>query len=93
MLLDAGVSPVYVRDQLGHASIQLTVDTYGEGAHGRGVTRRGELERWLAEAGDAGYGPVALVDALLGLRPAVKGATGVTRGSHAGARGGAGRGK
>src|SRR5262249_12118909 len=28
-LIEAGVSPVYVQRQLGHASIQLTVDTYG----------------------------------------------------------------
>jgi len=96
MSLDAGLSPVYVRDQLGHASIQLTVDTYGEGAHGRGVTRRGELERWLADAADAGYGPVAVVDALLGLEElAVRGGhTGqgghkvVTTGGNGGRRGG-----
>jgi integrase len=30
LLLQAGVSPVYVQRQLGHASIQLTVDTYGK---------------------------------------------------------------
>lgn len=29
LLLQLGVSPVYVQRQLGHASIQLTVDTYG----------------------------------------------------------------
>ena len=29
LLLQAGVSPAYVQSQLGHASIQLTVDTYG----------------------------------------------------------------
>ncbi len=28
-LVAAGVSPVYVQQQLGHASIQMTVDTYG----------------------------------------------------------------
>jgi integrase len=28
-LLQNGESPVYVKEQLGHASIQLTVDTYG----------------------------------------------------------------
>ena len=28
LLLQAGVSPAYVQRQLGHASIQLTVDTY-----------------------------------------------------------------
>jgi integrase len=29
MLIQNGESLAYVRDQLGHASIQLTVDTYG----------------------------------------------------------------
>src|SRR5438552_13767084 len=29
LLLQQGESPVYVQRQLGHASIQLTVDTYG----------------------------------------------------------------
>jgi integrase len=29
LLLQAGISPAYVQRQLGHASIQLTVDTYG----------------------------------------------------------------
>ena len=30
MLLQQGESPAYVQRQLGHASIQLTVDTYGK---------------------------------------------------------------
>jgi integrase len=30
LLLQQGVSPAYVQRQLGHASIQLTVDTYGK---------------------------------------------------------------
>ncbi len=30
LLLQGGVSPVYVQRQLGHASFQLTVDTYGK---------------------------------------------------------------
>ncbi len=30
ILLQDGVSPAYVQRQLGHASIQLTVDTYGK---------------------------------------------------------------
>ena len=29
LMLQAGESPVYVQRQLGHASIKLTVDTYG----------------------------------------------------------------
>ena len=28
-LLSDGASPVYVKEQLGHASIQMTVDIYG----------------------------------------------------------------
>jgi len=30
LLLQRGESPAYVQRQLGHASIQLTVDTYGK---------------------------------------------------------------
>jgi len=30
LMLQAGESPVYVQRQLGHASIKLTVDTYGK---------------------------------------------------------------
>ncbi|RZB34109.1 MAG: hypothetical protein SRB2_03502 [Desulfobacteraceae bacterium Eth-SRB2] len=29
LLLNKGKSPVYVKDQLGHSSIQMTVDIYG----------------------------------------------------------------
>ncbi|MBW2339958.1 MAG: tyrosine-type recombinase/integrase [Deltaproteobacteria bacterium] len=29
LLLSKGESPVYVKDQLGHSSIQMTVDIYG----------------------------------------------------------------
>ena len=29
LLLSQGESPVYVKEQLGHHSIQITVDTYG----------------------------------------------------------------
>ncbi len=29
LLLSSGVSPMYVKDQLGHSSIQMTVDVYG----------------------------------------------------------------
>ncbi len=29
LLLSGGVSPVYVKEQLGHSSIKMTVDTYG----------------------------------------------------------------
>jgi len=29
LLLSNGESPVYVKEQLGHSSIQMTVDTYG----------------------------------------------------------------
>lgn len=37
LLLQQGESPVYVQRQLGHASIKLTVDTYGNGC--RWVTK------------------------------------------------------
>ncbi len=30
LLLSDGVSPVYVKEQLGHTSIQMTVDIYGQ---------------------------------------------------------------
>jgi len=42
LLIAQGESLVYVRDQLGHASIQLTVDTYGHlipGANRQAVDR------------------------------------------------------
>ena len=29
LLLSEGISPVYVQEQLGHSSIQMTVDIYG----------------------------------------------------------------
>lgn len=29
LLIQQGESPAYIRDQLGHHSIQITVDTYG----------------------------------------------------------------
>lgn len=45
LMLQQGESPAYVQRQLGHASIQLTVDTYGKcllmGTRGSGPTRRG----------------------------------------------------
>lgn len=44
LMLQQGESPAYVQRQLGHASIQLTVDTYGvaDGKQGRrGPARRG----------------------------------------------------
>jgi integrase len=42
LLLQQGESVVYVKEQLGHASIQITVDTYGHlipGANGGAVDR------------------------------------------------------
>ena len=35
LLLDGGADPLWVKQQLGHASIAITVDLYGAGAHGR----------------------------------------------------------
>jgi integrase len=45
LLLAAGVSPAYVQEQLGHASIELTVGTYGRCF---GSVRRG---RWISSTG------------------------------------------
>ena len=41
LLLQPGESPAYVQRQLGHVSIQLTVDTYGKVAAFRLETRGG----------------------------------------------------
>jgi integrase len=40
LLLQNGESPVYVKEQMGHHSIQITVDTYGHLIQGQ--TDRGE---------------------------------------------------
>jgi integrase len=41
ILLADGVSPVYVQEQLGHATIELTVSTYGS------WRRKKPLVRWI----------------------------------------------
>jgi integrase len=60
LLLQQGESPVYVKDQLGHASIKITVDTYGHllpGANRQAVDRLDNigptLDRSAAEAPEA----------------------------------------
>ena len=50
LLLQQGESPAYVQRQLGHASIQLTVDTYGRWlpmGNKAAVDRLDETERQL----------------------------------------------
>ena len=37
LLIQAGASIVYVKEQMGHSSIQVTVDTYGHLIHGEKV--------------------------------------------------------
>jgi integrase len=44
VLLADGVSPVYVQEQLGHATIELTVSTYGRWLKKRAP---GTLDRWI----------------------------------------------
>ena len=44
LLIAAGVSPVYVQQQMGHASIQTTVDVYAPGS------RSDPTERWMDSA-------------------------------------------
>ena len=80
LLLQAGESPVYVQRQLGHASIQLTVDTYGRWLpmENKGAVDRldeGESKpggsRMVANGGSTGGGASQAVEKL--------GAPGVTR--------------
>jgi len=45
LLLQQGESPVYVKDQMGHSSIQITIDVYGHlipGGNKQAVDRLGE---------------------------------------------------
>ena len=67
VLLADGVSPAYVQEQLGHASIELTVGTYGRWLRKKGpgavdrLDSRGEVvaERPEVVAAAAGDGPSA----------------------------------
>jgi integrase len=45
LLLQAGASLVYVRDQMGHSSIQITVDIYGHLIPGDGIAFVDRLDR------------------------------------------------
>jgi integrase len=58
LLLQDGVSPVYVQRQLGHASIQLTVDTYGKWLpmENKGVVDRLDKASGSKSQGTAGGG-------------------------------------
>src|SRR5262249_47526805 len=50
LLLEAGASPAYVQQQLGHASIKITVDTYGAWIRRRDLAAVDELARSSAGA-------------------------------------------
>jgi integrase len=59
-LLQAGESPAYVQRQLGHASIKLTVDTYGEWLPMGNPTAVDRLDDDAADPGP-GVGPAQVV--------------------------------
>jgi integrase len=53
--LGAGESPVYVKDQIGHSSIQVTVDIYGHlipGSNRAAANRLDDFEPITAEKAD-----------------------------------------
>jgi integrase len=60
LLLQDGESPTYVKEQMGHSSIQVTVDVYGHFIPGK---NRGAVER-LAAATSSGKEPVLAHDNL-----------------------------
>lgn len=62
LLLSQGESLVYVRDQLGHGSIRITVDTYGHLVPG---ANKGAVDK-LDDAGATIRNPGATSDAILG---------------------------
>jgi Phage integrase family len=45
LLIQAGVSPAYVQKQMGHKSIQVTIDVYGHLIPGENVTWIDTLDR------------------------------------------------
>jgi len=49
LLLQNGASIVYVKDQMGHSSIQITVDTYGHLIPGANVSYIGRLDQKSAK--------------------------------------------
>ncbi len=61
LLIQNGESLAYVRDQLGHASIQITVDTYGHLVPGgnRGAVDRLDDSRGSKVVANAGDGPAS----------------------------------
>ena len=69
LLLQAGESPVYVQRQLGHASIKLTVDTYGKWlpmGNKAAVDRLDDPDGSKSVAIRGGDGPNTLPDGQLG---------------------------
>jgi integrase len=50
LLLQNGASIVYVKEQMGHSSIQVTVDTYGHLIPGANVSFVDRLDEVLTEA-------------------------------------------
>jgi hypothetical protein len=53
LLLADGVSPAYVQEQLGHASIELTVGTYGRWLRKRAPGAVDRLDQTVGESGEA----------------------------------------
>jgi hypothetical protein len=53
LLLQTGASIVYVKEQMGHSSIQVTVDTYGHLIPGANVCFVDRLDAVLAERAEA----------------------------------------
>jgi integrase len=45
LLIQAGISPAYVQKQMGHRSIQMTIDVYGHLIPGENVTWIDTLDR------------------------------------------------
>jgi integrase len=56
ILLSEGVSPAYVQEQLGHATIELTVSTYGRWLKNRAPSALDRMDfSALAQSGSSGY--------------------------------------
>ena len=59
LLIQSGASIVYVKDQMGHSSIQVTVDTYGHLIPGADVSYVDRLDRKATEVGSLQQQPSA----------------------------------
>lgn len=55
LLLQQGESPVYVKEQMGHSSIQVTVDLYGHLIPGSNKQAVDRLDSTIPTAGDTGH--------------------------------------